>query len=87
MRGTIADMVKAGLVSQLCRHHNEVAGPDGPWDKTIEFAMREYRDLDSVTIGKLIEHCKKACRAAVEYNRIKIRDMPMECHIPTLEGQ
>lgn len=63
MRGTIKDMTRAGLVSQLCRYHDEVEGAGGPWDKTIEFAMREFRDLDSLTIGKLIEHCRGACLA------------------------
>lgn len=64
MRGTIADLVKAGIIGQITRYHHDVEGPEGPWDKTTEFAFREFRDLDSLTIGKIIEFARGACLAA-----------------------
>lgn len=69
MRNTIADLTRAGVVAQLCRYHHDTEGPEGQWDKTTEYAMREFRDLDSLTIGKLIEHCRAATTAAILYYR------------------
>lgn len=64
MSRTLQDLIKAGALSQLCRYHHKLGGSDDDWQRVSDFAYREFREIDTATIDRLIAKAKDARRAA-----------------------
>lgn len=59
MEGKIQALIRAGALRQICLYHSRRRGVDIDWRHTAEYAAREFRDLDPVTLSEFIIVCKQ----------------------------
>lgn len=59
----LTKLLTGGAISQLCQYFHSLGGRPHHWRAVREYAYREFREVPSVTIDRVVEQCQKACSA------------------------
>lgn len=87
MPSNLDDTVKAGALAALCFYHRKLGGCVHHWENVREFAYREFRDVASEVIEKLIVMAKESRIAGCALKSCD-RDKPLCVSlIPRTEGR
>lgn len=83
MHTVLENLVAAGAIGQLCRHHCRVASKPDAWDIVKLTAYRDFREIDPHVIDQLVEKAKQARNAAELHSRLTANGRLRNCDIPS----
>jgi hypothetical protein len=52
-------MIDAGALRHMCMYHEKQNGKDEDWEKTSQYATREFRDIPQEVLVGLLAVCKE----------------------------